>query len=153
MLWDKCCYYLWWEALRAYGVGLWLMTAKNKMAHETTTGTVIVFFNEDLHFMWELISHSVDCVYSVLSTAAATIHHAVITMLPVCGWSLVVSPWLPALILHRKMNFPLTVSPEPKLKWTLWSLFIYNMSLKRWLYTKRGCGHCGITQFFVKSSF
>lgn len=64
MLWDKCCFcYERREALRAYEVALWLMSAKNKMAEENTTGTKIAFFNEDLHFMLEMIVQSVDCVY------------------------------------------------------------------------------------------
>lgn len=72
------------------------MTAKTEMAHENTTGTVIVFFNEDLHSTLEPISHSVDCVYTprppeprptsslfrstTTSAAAAAIHHTVLAV-------------------------------------------------------------------------
>ena len=50
------------------------MTAKSKMADENSAGTIIVFFNEDLHFMLELISHSVDC--AAPTSSPPTHHHS-----------------------------------------------------------------------------
>lgn len=44
----------------------------------TPPAAIIVFFNEDLHFALEMISHSVDWVCPALPSAAtAAIHHAV----------------------------------------------------------------------------